>query len=184
MKICCGVKIMESKYITFYPLIVLFFVLGLVIGYVVHQPETEIRYMNNTIEVQKNVEKSGEVTTLPTSTATTPTPTSTQVPDFEIKIYDPAKDKPPETIELVNWQAMPDQLSIPLKNTVLIKVINYPDRPAPYFIMGSYNEKLGTAGQIVVKFNKKGTFNYEVIIPNDDPNINPMTYAKGSIRVY
>ena len=175
---------MESKDTTFYPLIVLFFVLGLVIGYVVHQPESEIKYINSTIEVQKNVENSREVTISPTSTATTPAPTFTQVPDFEIKIYDPAKDKPSEIIEIVNWQAMPDQISIPLKNTVLIKVVNYPERPAPYFIMGSYNEKLGTAGQIVVKFNKKGTFSYKVIIPNDDPNINPMTYAEGSIRVY
>ena len=175
---------MESKDTTFYPLIVLFFVLGLVIGYVVHQPESEIKYINSTIEVQKNVENSREVTISPTSTATTPAPTFTQVPDFEIKIYDPEKDKPPEIIEIVNWQAMPDLLSIPLKNTVLIKVVNYPDRPAPYFIMGSYNEKLGTAGQIVIKFNKKGTFNYKVTIPDDDPNILPVTYADGSIRVY
>ncbi len=175
---------MESKDITFYPLILLFFVLGLVIGYVIHQPETEIKYINNTIEVPKIVENSLEGTGTPTSTATTPAPTSTQIPDFEVKIYDPAKDKPSETIEITNWQAIPSEISIPLRNTILIKVVYYPDRPAPYFIMGSYNEKLGTAGQIVVKFNKKGTFNYKVIIPNEDPNINPMTYAEGSIRVY
>ncbi len=175
---------MESKDITFYPLLVLFFALGLIIGYVVHQPETEIKYINSTIEVQKNVENKGEVGVSPTSTATTPAPTITQVPDFEIKIYDPEKDKPSEIIEIVNWQAMPDQISIPLKNTVLIKVVDYPDRPAPYFMMGSYNKKLGTAGQIVVIFNKKGTFNYKVVIPDDDPNVMPVTYAEGSIRVY
>lgn len=175
---------MESKDSTFYPLIILFFILGLVIGYVIHQPETEIKYINNTIEVPKIVEKIVEVTTSPTSTATTPEPTSTQVPDFEVKIYDPIKDKPAETIEIVNWQAMPDRISIPLGGTVLIKVINYPDRPKPEFIMGPYKQILGTAGQIVVKFNKKDIFNYKVIIPNEDPNILPSTYAEGSIRVY
>lgn len=175
---------MDSKDITFYPLIILFFVLGLVIGYVIHQPETKIEYKNNTIEVPKIVETSLESKGTPASTATTPAPTLTQVPDFEIKIYDPAKDKPPETIEIRNWQAIPSPLSIPLRNTILIKVVDYPDRPAPYFIMGSYNEKLGTAGQIVVKFNIKGTFKYKVIIPNEDPNINPLTYAEGSITVY
>jgi hypothetical protein len=130
------------------------------------------------------VEKRLEVTASPTSTAQSPTPTPTQVPDFEVKIYDPAKDKPSETIELINWKAMPDKISIPLGNTVLIKVVNYPDRPKPEFIMGSYKQILGTAGQIVVKFNKKATFNYEVIIPNEDPNTLPLKYAEGSIRVY
>lgn len=175
---------MEPKDITFYPLIILFFILGLVIGYVIHQPATEIRYINNTIEVPKIVEKIVETTASPTSTASTPAPTSTQVPDFEVRNYDPEKDKPAQTIELVNWQAMPDQIAIPLENTVLIKVVNYPDRPKPEFIMGSYKEKLGTAGQIIVKFNKKGTFNYKVIIQNEDPSILPRIYAEGSIRVY
>lgn len=178
---------MESNDSTFYPLIVLFFVLGLVIGYVIHQPETEIKYINNTIEVPTIVENIEKVTASPTSTvptSTAPTPTSTEVPDFEVKIFDPEKDKPAQTIEIINWQAMPDQISVTLGNTVLIKVVDYPDRPKPDFIMGSYKEKLGTAGQIVVKFNKKGTFNYKVIIPNEDPNINPMTYAEGSIKVY
>jgi len=43
---------MESKDTTFYPLIVLFFALGLIIGYVIHKPETieKVEYINNTIE--------------------------------------------------------------------------------------------------------------------------------------
>ena len=175
---------MESKDSTFYPLLVLFFVLGLVIGYVVHQPETEIKYINNTIEVPKIVEKSGEGTVSPTSTATTPTPTSTQVPGFEVKIFDPEKDKPTKTIEINNWQAMPDQISIRPGQTVLFKVVNYPQRAPPNFIMGSYERKLGTAGQIVVTFNKIGNYDFRVVIPSDTPGANPTEYAKGSIRVY
>ncbi len=173
---------MESKDSTFYPLIVLFFVLGLVIGYVIHQPETEIKYLNNTIEVPKIVEKIVEATTSPTSTALTPTPT--QVPDFEVKIYNPEKDKPTTTIEIIDWRAMPDQISIHPGQIVLIKVVNYPDRPKPEFIMGSYNKELGTAGQIVAIFNKIGNYDFRVVIPSDNPGSLPTEYAKGSIRVY
>jgi len=174
---------MEPKERIFYSLIILFFVLGLIIGYEIHQPETEIRYINNTIEVPTIVEKFVDITASPTST--TPAPTSTPVPDFEVKIYDPEKDKPAQTIELVNWKAMPDHVSILPGETLLIKVVNYPDnQQKPKFIMGSFNQILGTAGQIVVKFNTKGNYDYTVLIPNPDPSINPVTYAKGSIRVY
>ena len=173
---------MESKDITFYPLILLFFVLGLVIGYVIHQPETEIKYINNTIEVPIIVEKIAEVTSSPTSNV--PTPASTQVPDFEIKIYDPEKDQPTTTIELINWKAMPDQIRIRPGQTVLFKVVNYPQRDPPNFIMGSYERKLGTAGQIVAKFNKIGNYDFRVVIPSDNPDTLPTEYAKGSIRVY
>ncbi len=175
---------MASKESTFYPLILLFFVLGLVIGYVIHQPETEIKYVNNTIEVPKIVEKTGEVTVSPTSTATTPVPTSTQAADFEVKIYDPEKDKPTQTIELTNWRSMPDKISIRPGQTVLFRVVDYPQRAPPNFIMGSYERKLGTAGQIVVTFNKIGTYDFRVVIPSDNTGTNPTEYAKGSIKVY
>ena len=175
---------MESKDRTFYPLIVFFFVLGLAIGYVIHQPETEIKYINNTIEVPTIVEKTAGVTASPTSTSQTPGPTSTQVPDFEVKIYDPAKDKPTTTIEIIDWRAMPDKISIRPGQMVLIKVVNYPNRPKPEFIMGAYNMELGTAGQIVAKFNKIGTYDFRVVIPSDNLGTLPTEYAKGSIRVY
>ncbi len=179
---------MESKERTFYSLIILFFVIGLVIGYVMHQPGTEIRYINNTEvpkEVPKVVETIGEVTAAPTATATTSAPTSTPVPDFEVKIYDPEKDKPARTIELVNWKAMPDYVSMNPGETVLIKVVNYPDnQEKPKFIMGSYEKILGTSGMIVIKFNNRGTYDFTVIIPNNDPSISPVTYAKGSIKIY
>jgi hypothetical protein len=175
---------MESKDSTFYPLIVLFFVLGLVIGYVIHQPETEIKYINNTIEVPTIVEKIVGVTASPTSTAQTPAPTSTQVPDFEVKIYDPAKDNPTKTVEIRNWQAVPDQLSLHPGQTVLFQVLEYSQQVPPNFILGSYERKLGTAGQIVATFNKIGNYDFRVVIPSDNPGSLPAEYAKGSIRVY
>ncbi|MDD5615491.1 MAG: hypothetical protein PHH85_04750 [Candidatus Methanoperedens sp.] len=180
---------MESKERTFYSLIILFFVIGLIIGYLVHQPGTEIRYINNTIDVTKEVPKVvetiGEVTAAPTPIATTSAPASTPVPDFEVKIYDPAKDKPAQTIELVNWKAMPDYVSMHPGETLLIKVVNYPDyQDSPKFIMGSYEKILGTSGMIVIKFNNRGTYDFTVIIPNNDPSIKPVEYAKGSIKVW
>jgi len=179
---------MESKERTFYSLIILFFVIGLAMGYLIHQPETEIKYINNTIvpgEVPKVVETIKEVTATPTSSTTTTSPISTPVPDFEVKIFDPEKDKPAQTIELVNWKAMPDSASMHPGETVLIKVVNYPDnQEKPKFIMGSYEKILGTSGMIVIKFNNRGTYDFRAIIPNNDPSINPVTYAKGSIIVY
>jgi len=176
---------MESKERTFYSLIILFFVIGLVIGYMMHQPETEIRYINNTIEVPKEVPKVVETIVEVSPTSTTSAPTSTPVPDFEVKIFDPEKDKPAQTIELVNWKAMPDDVSMRPGETVLIKVVNYPDyQEKPKFIMGSYEKILGTSGMIVIKFNNRGTYDFTVIIPNNDPSINPVTYAKGSIKIY
>jgi hypothetical protein len=176
---------MESKERTFYSLIILFFVIGLVIGYMMHQPETEIRYINNTIEVPKEVPKVVETIVEVSPTSTTSAPTSTPVPDFEVKIFDPEKDKPAQTIELVNWKAMPDDASMHPGETVLIKVVNYPDyQEKPKFIMGSYEKVLGTSGMIVIKFNNRGTYDFTVIIPNNDPSINPVTYAKGSIKIY
>jgi hypothetical protein len=180
----CGVKIMESKERTFYSLIILFFVIGLVIGYMMHQPGTEIRYINNT-EVPKEVPKVVETIVEVSPTSATPAPTSTPVPDFEVNIFDPEKDRPTQSIELVNWKAIPDHVSMHPGETVLIKVVNYPDnQEKPKFIMGSFNQTLGTAGMIVIKFNTKGDYDYNVMIPNNDPSINPVTYARGSIKIY
>jgi hypothetical protein len=165
------------------------------IGYFIHQPGTEIRYINNTIEVPIEVPKVETVevtafptaspTASPTATLTTPAPTSTPVPDFEVKIYDPEKDRPAQTIELANWKAMPDYVAMHQEETLLIKVVNYPaNQEKPKFIMGSYEKILGTSGMIVIKFNNRGTYDFTVIIPNNDPSINPVIYAKGSIRIY
>ncbi len=176
---------MEPKDSTFYPLIILFFILGLVIGYVIHQPGTEIKYITNTIEVPRPVVTNVEVTPSPTPTTRPQEPEPTIVPDFEVKVYDPEKDIPVKTIELKNWQAMPRELSIRPGQAVLIKVVDYSQQTPPSFIMGSYKrEPLGTAGQIIVKFNKTGTYEYKAVIPSGDPSILPSIYAEGSIRVY
>ncbi len=173
---------MESKERTVYLLIILFFIIGVVTGYLLHQPGTEIRYINRTIEVPGTVATIAATTTIPVKT--TPQPTPTQAPDFVVRVYDPEKDKPVYTIELINWKAMPDEISIRPGEPILIKVVDYPEQEPPYFIMGSYERKLGTAGQIIVIFNKTGTYNFQVIIPSNDPTINPTKYADGSIRVY
>lgn len=179
---------MESKERTFYSLIILFFVIGLVTGYLIHQPGTEVRYINNTIEVPKEipkiVETIGEVTAAPTPAAT-PRPTSTPVPDFEVKIYDAEKDKPAKTIELVNWKATPDDVSIHPGDSILIKVVNYPSSlDIPIFILGSYQKILGNSGMIVIKFNNSGTYDFTVVVSSKDPNVIPRQYAKGTIRVF
>ncbi len=176
---------MEPKDSTLYPLIILFFILGLVIGYVIHQPGTEIKYITSTKEVPKIVETNVEVTQSPVSTTQPREPEPTQVPDFEVKIYDPEKDIPVKTIELKNWEAVPKELSIRPGQPVLIKVVDYSQQIPPNFIMGSYKrEPLGTAGQIIVKFNKTGTYDFKAIIPSRDPSILPTIYAEGSIKVY
>ena len=176
---------METKDRTFYPLIILFFILGLVIGYVIHQPGTEIKYITNTIEVPKAVETNVEVTQSPTPATTQQKPESTPVPDFEVKVYNPEKDVPTKTIEIKYWVAVPKELSMRPGQTVLIKVVDYSQPTPPNFIMGSYKrEPLGNAGQIVIKFNKTGTYDYKVVIPSGDPTILPSLYAEGSIKVY
>ncbi len=183
INIICGEKIMESKDKLFSSLIILAFIVGIAIGYFVHQPGTETKYINNTVEVPKIVEKIAETTASPVGT--TAQPASIQVPDFEIKIYDPDKDKPDETIKLENWRAVPPQLSIRAGKTVLITVLNYPGQELPpWFIMGSYNKLLGSNGMIVIKFNKTGTYEYKAVAPNTDPSILPRTYAEGTITVY
>ncbi len=174
---------MEPKEKLFYSLIILVFILGIAIGYFVRQPGTEIKYINNTVEVPKIVENIAETTASPKET--TAVPTSAQVPDFEVKIFDPQKDKPTKIIELRNWQAVPKEISIRPGQVILIKVVDYSQQTPPNFIMGSYKrEPLGSAGQIVIKFNKIGIYDYRAVIPSDDPTILPTIYAEGSIKVY
>jgi len=81
-------------------------------------------------------------------------------------------------------EAMPDQIRIRPGQTVLFKVVNYPQRDPPNFIMGSYERKLGTAVRSLLKFNKIGNYDFRVVIPSDNPDTLPTEYAKGSIRVY
>jgi hypothetical protein len=167
-------------------LFILFFIFGLLVGYVAHKPETieKIEYINQTIEVPKIVEKIVEVTVTSTSTPIA-TPTNTSgISDFTVKNYGPSLDTPAQTIELKNWRASPSTLSIRSGDTVLIKIADYTlMSPMTLILNNTYNRNLGTSGAVVVTFNKKGIYNLKAIIPSSDPYIIPRTYAEGIITV-
>ena len=168
---------MEIKDNTFYPLIILFFFLGLVIGYMVHQPVTvtETRYINNTVE--KIVEKTPEATGSPTSVVTVAVPTPGT--DFSVKdSYDPSMDKPTRTIELANWRATPDTVTIhPGESVVIVITASSVQGPITLVLNSTYKRNIGTSGAAFITFNKKGTYTFKAIIPNPDPNIVPIVYA-------
>ncbi len=173
---------MDLKDNTFYPLVILFFILGLVIGYAIHRPETvqKIQY------VDRPVEKIVEVTTTPVSASPTSTAVSTvtPAPDFIIKeLYDPVKDKPTATIKLENWRAVPAMVSVSQGDTVLIGISTSSIPGTITLILNSYQRNLGTNGAAFITFNKKGTYVFKAIIPSGDPNILNTTYAEGTIKV-
>lgn len=178
---------MDAKDNTLYPLIILFFLLGLVVGYVIHKPATieKIQVINRTVEVPviKEVEKIVYVTATPTSTV--PAVVTPVSGDFSVKIYDPATDRPSNTMELTNWRFSPDALSIQSGVTVLIKITDLSlQRPLTLIVNSSYTRDLGRSGAVIVTFNKKGTYNLKAIIPSSDPNIQPTTYGQGTVTVY
>ena len=176
---------MDPKYKTIIPLIVVFFILGVVVGYVAHKSVTIEKIVTVT------------VTPVPTPSPTTPippptptqTPTATPTPvvsDFTVKdYYDPSKDTPAKTIELTSRGADPNTLSIRPGDTVLIKITNYGlDSPLTLVLNATYSRNLGTSGAVVVTFNTKGTYSFKAIIPSGDPNVLPRDYAVGTITVY
>lgn len=178
---------MDPKNKTLIPLIIIFFIFGIVVGYVAHKPQT--------IETIVTVTVTPIPTPPPTLTQTpTPTPTPTSTPtatvaptvtDFIIKNYDPSKDTPTKTIELTSNGANPNTLSIRPEDTVLIKITGYSlQSPLTLILNATYSRNLGTGGAVVVTFNKKGIYSLKAIIPSGDPNILPKTYAEGTITVY
>ncbi|MDO9097988.1 MAG: hypothetical protein Q7U60_07690 [Candidatus Methanoperedens sp.] len=179
---------MDPKYKTLIPLIIIFFIFGIVVGYVAHKPQT--------IEIEKIVEKEKIVTVIvtpsPTPALATPTPTPTPtaiatpaISDFTVKNYEPSKDTPTKTIELTSNGANPSALSIRPGDTVLIKITDYTlQSPLTLILNATYSRNLGTGGAVVVTFNKKGTYIFKAIIPSSDPNILPKSYADGTITVY
>jgi len=172
---------MDPKYKTLIPLIIVFFVFGVAVGYAVHKPETieKFEYVNQTVE--KIVEKIIEVTVTPTPT---PTPIVTPaLPDFTVKNYEPSKDIPTKTIELTTRGAAPGTVSVRPGETVLIKVVT-PQNPVTLILNATYSRNLGTSGAVVVTFNNKGMYSFKAVIPSGDPNILPTTYAEGTITVY
>ncbi len=180
---------MDPKYKTLIPLAIGFFLLGIVIGYAVHMPETVEKIVEKPVYINNTIIKTVEVTAAPTSTTPSPTPTAIpEIPDFVAKIYDPATDKPSRTIELANYRMTPDTLTIHLEDTVLIKITDTSLQRSIELTITSpntmYDRNLGTSGAVYVTFNKKGTYNLKANISSGDPNIIPRSYGEATITVY
>lgn len=180
---------MDPKIKSYLPLVIIFFVLGVAAGYVLHKPATIEKpiYINQTIEVEKTV----TATATPTSTAImtpTLTPTLTEtpppVPDFTVKIWNPDTDNPTHTIQLRNKKVDPNTLSINTGDTILIRITDASVfSPMELIINSSYTQNLGTSGAVVVTFNNKGIYSVDAIIPSIDPTILPLIYGHGMITV-
>lgn len=183
---------MDPKYKTLIPLIIIFFIFGMVVGYVAHKPQTIEIEKIVTVTVTPVPTASPTLTQTPTPTPTptqTPTPTATVAPtvsDFIVTTgYDPSKDTSTKTIELTSNGANPRTLSIRPGDSVLIKITSYSSQSPLTLILNATTERnLGTSGAVVVTFNKKGTYSFKAIIPSGDPNILPKSYAEGTITVY
>lgn len=180
---------MDPKYKTLIPLVVIFFIIGIVVGYAAHKPETIVKkeYVENKTIVTVTV----TVTPIPIPTLTPaliPTSTVAATPEisyFTIKNYDPSTDITKYTINLRNWAADPPTLSIRPGDTVLIKISDtYVPSPLTIILNNTEKRYLGTSGAVIVTFNKKGTFGLKVMLSSDDPNIIARTYAEGTITVY
>ncbi|MCZ7400026.1 MAG: hypothetical protein O8C62_10210 [Candidatus Methanoperedens sp.] len=178
---------MESKYKTLIPLIIIFFVVGVAVGYVAHKPKTieiekpveKIIYQNNTVYVT--------VTPTPTPivTATGAAIETPVISDFTVKNYDSSTDTPTKTIELVNRRANPNEMTIHSNDTVLIKITDYSLTSRLTLVLNStYSRDLGTGGAVVITFNNKGIYPFKAIIPSTDRNVLPWTYGEGTITVY
>ncbi len=177
---------MDSKNNTLYPLIILFFLLGIVVGYVIHKPETRIEYVNKTIQVEstptiKEVENIVYVTAAPTYVAPA---ASAVMANFSVKGYNPDTDKPTNTMELINRRFNPQTLYIPTGSTVLIRISDYSLQSPLTLILDSYEKSLGTSGAVVVTFNKMGIYNVKAVISSGDPNVTPQTYGEAVVTVY
>lgn len=180
---------MDPKYKILIPLVVIFFIFGIAVGYAAHKPKTieKIEYVKN----ETNVTVTVTVTPTPTLTLTptlTPTPTAAPtVSDFIVKdYYNPSTDIPTKTMVFqTNYVVEPNQVSIRSGESVLIKITEW---SLPFSLTlvlnNSYQKYLGGSGSAFVTFNKKGTYSVEGIIPSGDPSIKSKTYATGTITVY
>ncbi|MCZ7380061.1 MAG: hypothetical protein O8C64_00580 [Candidatus Methanoperedens sp.] len=177
---------MESKYKTLIPLIIIFFIIGVAIGYVAHKPKT--------IEIQKPVEKiiyqnnTVYVTVTPTPPIVTATATAVATPlisDFTVRNYDRSTDNPTQTIKLTSNGANPNFVSIHLGDTVLIEITDYSSQsPLTLILNSTYSRNLGTSGAVIVNFNAKGSYSFKAVIPSSYQYVLPKTYAEGTISVY
>lgn len=180
---------MESKYKTLIPLIIIFFIIGVAVGYVAHKPVTIEKIV--TVTVTPIPTPTPITTPIPTLTPTstpipTPTPTATPViSDFTVRNYDPSTDTPTKKIDLVNRRANPTETPIHLGDTVLIEITDSSlTTPLTLILNSTYSKNLGTSGAAFITFNKKGTYTFKAIVPSPDPNVLPSTYGEGTITVY
>lgn len=178
-------KIIDPKNKTLIPLIIIFFILGVVVGYVAHKPETIEKIVTVNVTVTPIPTPTPAQTPIPTTTPT-PTPTPAVTPaimDFTVKNYEPSKDAPTKTIDITTRGAVPDTVSVRPGDIVLIKITT-PPSAVTLILNATYSRNMGTGGAVVVTFNKKGMYSLKVIFPSSDPNIQPTTYAEGTITVY
>lgn len=177
---------MDSTNKILIPLIIVFFIFGVAVGYVVHKPEPIVKI------VEKENITTVTVTVTPTPTLSpiqTPTPTPVATPtvsDFIVKdYYDPSKEIPTYTIQIRNWNVDPNTLSIRQGESVLIKITDTTLLSSMTLILNSsYQKELGTSGAAFVTFNKKGMYSLKAILRSSDPTIISRTYAEGTISVY
>lgn len=188
----------DPKYYTFISLIIVFFAVGLTIGYIISKQAAVEEPPVTTPETPVVDEPVATIMATPDGVETTPPPVPTEVeptavptepplqqPDFTVSTYNPSVDKPTRTIEFKNNRAVPDTLSIRPGNSVLFIITDYTiGSPLTLLLDSSYERNLGTSGAVVVTFNNIGTYNFRAIIPSGDPNIIPRQYATGTITVY
>jgi plastocyanin len=184
----------DPKHYTLIALIVVFFALGMILGYIVYTPTPAYEVAATPTATPP----AGVITATPTATPTvkettvTPVPTDTapavtplKEPDFTAKSYDPEKDKPTKIIEFKNNRAQPDAVSIKPGNSVLFTITDYTvQSPITFILNSSYEKNLGKSGSVLVTFNNKGIYNFKAIMPSGDPNIIPREYATGTITVW
>lgn len=177
---------MDPKYKTIIPLIIVFFVFGIVVGYVAHKPETIEKIV--TVTVTPVPTPSPALTTPIPPPTPTPTPTPIAAPvvsDFTVKdYYDPSKETPTYTVQLRNWGVDPNTLSIRQGESVLIKITDSSLlSPLTIYLNSSPIKDLGVSGAAFVTFNNKGIYSLKAILRSGDPNIISQTYAEGTITV-
>ncbi len=179
---------MESKYKTLIPLIIIFFIVGVAVGYVVHKPLTIEKIVTVTVTPIPTPTPIATPIPTPTSISTPiPTPTAIATPvisDFTVRNYNPSTDTPTTTIELVNRRANPSDMTIHLGDTVLIEITDSSLTTPLTLNLNSYSKNLGTSGAAFIIFNKKGTYTFKAVARSTDPNVLPWTYGEGTITVY
>jgi len=180
---------MESKYKTLIPLIIIFFIAGVAIGYVAHKPVTIEKIVTVTVTpIPTPTPTTTPITTLTPISTPIPTPTATATPavsDFTVRNYDPKTDTPTKTIDLTNNGANPSIVSVHPGEAVLIRITGYSSQsPLTLILNSTYSRNLGTSGAVIVTFNAKGSYSFNAAVPSSDPNVLSRSYAEGTITVY